>query len=192
MSNMKSELTSRLRSQLESRGVRLNSADLTAVLEEISPKASHVALGYALNLIRPFAAGMGLRVSRLSDFQVEVVIPSRLRNRNENQQIHEGAVLAAALEGARLLWERHAPLGEFEMHSRKIQMDFFKKDSEDLRLRLELSETLRESILAELRTRRESASDMTAQIYDKNDQLVAEVQMQLGLTHTPSLGSSKN
>lgn len=188
MSNMKSQLES----QLQTRGLRLNTSDITALLEEISPKASHAALGYAADLLRPFSVGMGLRISRLSDSQVEVVLPGRTRNKNEEGQMHEGAILAAAVEAARSLLQRHAPLGEFKISSRKIEIENFQPSSGELRFRLELSETLRESVLAELRKRRKSQLDLLVQAYDEKDFVVAEINLHLELHHTPSLSSKKS
>lgn len=179
-----------LKTQLEDRGIRLSAADLAALLEEVSPKASHAALGYALDIVRPFSAGMGLRISRLKDTQIEVVIPARTRNMNEAKQIHEGAILTAAIEAAKILWMRHAPMGNFEIAVTRIESEFFKVQTGECRLRMELAENTREVVLADLRDRRESASAADVQIFDENDQAVGSVQMQLKLKHTPALSSS--
>lgn len=187
MSNVKDQLKTRF----EQKGVRLSSADLTALLEEISPKASHVALSYAMDLLRPFSAGMGFRITRLSDVQVELLIPARTRNRNENGELHEGAILAGVFEGMRLLWERHAPLGDFKIRVQKTQIEMFKHPEEDVRVRLELSESLRESVLAELRKKRLAHAEMRAQVYDPNDQAVAEIHFHLELAHVPVLGTQE-
>lgn len=179
-----------LKSQLEDRGIRLNAADLAALLEEVSPKASHAALGYALDIVRPFSAGMGLRISRLKDTQIEVVIPARTRNMNEIGQMHEGAILSAAIEAVKILWMRHAPMGNFEIAVTRIESEFFKVQTGDCRLRMELAENTREVVLADLRDRREATSSADVQIFDDNDQAVGSVQMQLKLKHTPALSSS--
>ncbi|WP_413558905.1 PaaI family thioesterase [Bdellovibrio sp. HCB209] len=179
-----------LKSQLEERGIRLSAADLAALLEEVSPKASHAALGYALDIVRPFSAGMGLRISRLKDTHIELVIPARTRNMNEANQMHEGALLSAAIEAAKILWMRHAPMGNFEIAVTRIESDFFKVQTGECRLRMELAENNREVVLADLRDRRESSSSAEVQIFDENDQAVATVQMQLKLKHTPALANS--
>ncbi|WP_413585550.1 DUF4442 domain-containing protein [Bdellovibrio sp. HCB274] len=179
-----------LKTQLEDRGIRLSAADLAALLEEVSPKASHAALGYALDIVRPFSAGMGLRISRLKDTQIEVVIPARTRNMNELKQMHEGALLSAAIESAKILWMRHAPLGNFEIAVTRIESEFFKVQTNDCRLRMELAENIREVVLADLRERRESTATADVQVFDENDQAVGSVQMQLKLKHTPALAGS--
>ncbi|WP_413582785.1 DUF4442 domain-containing protein [Bdellovibrio sp. HCB288] len=176
-----------LKTQLEDRGIRLSAADLAALLEEVSPKVSHAALGYALDIVRPFSAGMGLRISRLKDTQIEIVIPARTRNMNELKQMHEGALLSAAIEAAKILWMRHAPLGNFEIAVARIESEFFKVQTGECRLRMELAENIREVVLADLRDRRESATTADVQVFDENDQAVGSVQLQLKLKHTPAL-----
>lgn len=175
------------KTQLEERGIRLSAADLAAMLEEVSPKASHAALSYALDIVRPFSAGMGLRISRLSDTQVEMVIPARTRNLSDTKAMHEGALLTAAIEAAKLLWMRHAPLGNFEIIVLRAEADFFKAQSEDCRLRMELSESVRELILSEVRERRESQTEAEIKIFDEHDQAVGSVILQLKLKHTPAI-----
>lgn len=176
-----------LKTQLEERGIRLSAADLAALLEEVSPKASHAALSYALDIVRPFSAGMGLRISRLSDSQVEMVIPARTRNLNDVKQMHEGALVTAAIESAKLLWMRHAPLGNFEILVTRMESEFFKIQTDDCRLRMELPETTREVVLAEIRDKREAEGEAEVKIFDVHDQAVGSVVMQLKFKHTPAL-----
>lgn len=177
-----------LKSELENRGIRLSAADIAALLEEISPKASHAALSYALDIIRPFSAGMGLRISRLSDTHVEMVIPARSHNLNENKYFHEGAFLTAAVETAKVLWMRHAPMGNFEISIESSETNFFKNQSEDCRIRMELSETTREVVLSEIRDRRQAQTECELKIFDENDQTVAEIRLHLKFKHTPAIG----
>ncbi|WII72554.1 hypothetical protein QJS83_01550 [Bdellovibrio sp. 22V] len=176
-----------LKSQLEERGIRLSAADLAALLEEVSPKASHAALSYALDIVRPFSAGMGLRISRLSDTQVEMVVPARTRNMSEANVMHEGALTTASIEAAKLLWMRHAPIGHFEINVGKVEAEFFKTLSSECRVRMELPETVREVVLAELRDRRESQAGAELKIYDENEQAIAELRLNLNFKHTPAL-----
>ncbi|WP_374034217.1 PaaI family thioesterase [Bdellovibrio bacteriovorus] len=180
-----------LKSQLEERGIRLSAADLAALLEEVSPKASHAALSYALDIVRPFSAGMGLRISRLSDTQVEMVIPARTRNLNEVKTMHEGALVTAAIEAAKLLWMRHAPMGSFEINVTRLESELFKVTSEECRVRMELPETVREVVLAEVRDHREAKAEVELKVFDSNDQAVAEFRLHLSFKHTPALPGSE-
>ena len=176
-----------VRTQLEDRGIRLSAADLAALLEEVAPKASHAALSYALDIVRPFSSGMGLRVSRLSDTQVEMILPARTHNLNEQNKIHEGALITAAIEAAKLLWSRHSPMGNFEINISKAELEVFKVLGNECRLRMELSETNREAHLGEIRDRRESTADAEIKFFDDHEQQTAEVRLQLQLKHTPAL-----
>ena len=176
-----------LKAQLEERGIRLSAADLAALLEEVSPKASHAALSYAMDMVRPFSAGMGLRISRLSDTQVEMVIPARTRNKNETGTLHEGALTAAAVEAVKLLWMRHAPMGEFEISVTRMEALFVKTQEDECRLRIELAEATRESVLSSLRDHREAKAEAEIKIFDENDQSVADIHLHLGFKHTPAL-----
>lgn len=176
-----------LKSQLEERGIRMSAADLAALLEEVSPKVSHAALSYALDVVRPFSAGMGLRVSRLSDTHVEMVIPTRTRNLNEQGFLHEGALSTAAIEAAKLLWMRHAPMGTFNIQVTKLEIELFRELSEEGRLRLEVPESTIEVVLAEVRDTRESEADADVRIADGNEQTVAEVRMKLKFKHIPAI-----
>lgn len=176
-----------LKTQLEERGIRMSAADLAALLEEVSPKVSHAALSYALDVVRPFSAGMGLRVSRLSDTHVEMMIPVRTRNLNEQGFLHEGALSTAAIEAAKLLWMRHAPMGNFTIQVTKLEMESFREVAEEGRLRLEIPESTIEVVMAEIRDTRESEAEASVRIADGNEQTVAEVRMTLKFKHTPAL-----
>ncbi|MNS63510.1 hypothetical protein D3C72_966060 [compost metagenome] len=176
-----------VKSQLEERGIRLSAADFAALLEDVSPKASHAALSYALDLVRPFSAGMGLRISHLADTHVEMVIPARTRNLSDTRVLHEGALVTAAIECAKILWMRHAPMGEFEISVTQLQSEFLKTQSDECRVRMELTESQRELVLAEIRQSREASSENSVKIFDSNDQAVAEIQITLKFRHTPAL-----
>ncbi|MNL29228.1 hypothetical protein D3C87_1509050 [compost metagenome] len=176
-----------LKNQLEERGIRMSAADLAALLEEISPKVSHAALSYALDVVRPFSAGMGLRVSRLSDTHLEMVIPTRTRNLNEDKMMHEGALVTAAIEAAKLLWSRHAPMGNFVITVTKIEFEMHRELLADGRLRIELPEATKEVVLSEVRDHRSSQAEAEVKVFDENEQAVADVRLHLQFKHTPAL-----
>lgn len=178
-----------LQTQLEQRGIRLSAADLAVVVEEIAPSASRAAVSYVADLMRPFAAGMGLRFARLSDTQVEVVLPIKTRNAlEESQEFHSGAVVTAGIEAVRALWMRHAPLGEFKIEVVSVNADFLSITQEDCRLRAELLEEDREECLSDLRANREAFSEMDVQVATDSEQVVAKIFIKLKLHHTPAIG----
>lgn len=176
-----------IKKKLEDRGLKLSPTDLAALIEELSPESSRTALSYALDLMRPFSAGMGFRVSKLTDTHIEMVIPTRTRNQNENSELHEGALLTAGIEAAKLLWMRHAPLGTFQLRVKKVNMEVLQKINQECRVRMELTETQREKILSELRQKTELNLENTLVFFDDNEQVLAELTLEMQAEYTPSL-----
>lgn len=183
------QVQSQLRTELESRGVRLSTVDLAALVEEMAPGFSKAALNSVLDYLKPFTAGLGFRVARLSDTQIELVVPSRTRSRTDTGEMHEAVFVAGAIEAARLLWNRHAPLGDFQVQVRSLQLDIHRPTRQDVRVRFELPETQRETCLAQLRQLREARSEASLRIIDEGEQEIAQVEMVLNLRHQPALES---
>lgn len=180
-----------IKSQLEERGIKLNPVDLAALLEEYSPQASNAALSYALDILRPFSSGMGLRVSKLADTHIEVIVPNRTRNMNEYKVLHEGALQTAAIESAKILWMRHAPMGIFIAELEKMEAEHLGTSEEEVRMRLEITDEQRESVLEQIRETRESKTECEVTCFDNYDQVLAKFKMTLKFKHTPSLESSE-
>lgn len=182
-------LQKQIRKELESRGLRWDATDFAAFVEDLAPVRSRVALGTALSYLRPLSAGLGLRVARLSDRTVEIVLPAKPRNLNENGAIHEGVLTAAATEAVKLIWTRHAPLGEFEIEVRSVALKIHRASPQDLRGRAELAETIREGVLSQLRQTRRADAEIDLRFFDSSEHLVAEATFALRLKHTPQLES---
>jgi hypothetical protein len=133
---------------------------------------------------------MGLRVSRLSDRQIEMILPHRKRNESTPGRIHEGALLTAGLEAARLLWLRHAPQGQFSVHVKETTLQILQDYEGDLRLRLELPELQRETVLMQLRSHHQATPNVSINVYDEKEKAIAKVDMTLQLKHIPVLAGS--
>ncbi|MNT91638.1 hypothetical protein D3C72_2327720 [compost metagenome] len=82
---------------------------------------------------------------------------------------------------------RHAPMGTFAIQVTKLEIELFRELSEEGRLRLEVPESTKEVVLAEVRDTRESEADADVRIADENEQTVAEVRMKLKFKHTPAI-----
>lgn len=186
---MLSILRKNLEKNLKNRGLSLRPTDLAAFVEGVVPKSSRVALSYALDFLRPFSAGMGFRITRLSDRHVELVIPARKRNQDDEGRIHEGALLTGALEAARLLWLRHAPLGDFKVHLQQSTFQVLQDYAGDIRVRMELPEVQCEDVLAQIRSHQQAQTDVVLHFFDEKEKSVAEVTMTLQLKHTPGLSA---
>ncbi len=181
-----------IRRWLQDRGLPISPADLAALIENVSPAASQGVLSYALDFIRPLALGMGLKIARLSDTQVEVSIPFRLKNQTENHEMDESVCTVAAIEAARNLWRRHAPMGNLEIRVLEMRFKKHRLIQESCRARMELSEALREKVLAQLRRQRVSECENNIALFDDKDQKVAEISARLELKWTPALNSTKD
>lgn len=181
------QVQSQIKSELENRGLRMTATDVAALIEEMAPAASRATLSAAMDFLRPFTAGLGLRVSRLSDTQIEIIIPARTRNLNEDGAIHESVMNAAAIEAAKLLWLRHAPLGDFSMQVTAVQFEFHRASKSEVRVRLEIPETARENNLSQMRQGRESISEMSLRFVDVAEQEVAQATLRMQLRHRPAL-----
>lgn len=174
--------------ELEERGLRLSAEDLALLLEEWSPASSRSALSFVVDFLRSFPAGMGLRVSRLSDTQIEMVLPARAKNLRGGV-FHEGALITAGIEAALTLWERHAPLGEFKIELMTVGCELHRSTGHELRVRAELAETARETVLSQLRQGGEAASELEVQLLDEGGQRVADLALRLRMRLTPALSS---
>lgn len=189
LSTLRKNIEMNLKKNLKDRGLSLRPTDLAALVEGVAPKSTRTALSYALDFLRPFSAGMGFRITRLSDQHVELLVPARKRNQDEEGRIHEGALLTGALEAARLLWLRHAPLGDFVVHLAKVQFHVLQDYSGDVRVRMELSEIQREAVLAQIRAHQRAETEGTVHFYDEKEKSVAEATMTLQLKHIPGLNA---
>jgi len=186
---MLSSLRKNIEKNLKDRGLSLRPTDLAAFVEGVVPKSSRTALGYALDFLRPFSAGMGFRITRLSDRHIELVVPARKRNQDDEGRIHEGALLTGALEAARLLWLRHAPLGDFKVHLERATFEVVQDYSGDVRVRMELPELQCQNVLAQIRSRQQAQTDVVLHFFDEKEKSVAEVTMTLQLKHIPGLNA---
>ena len=162
----------------EVKGIRPHIVDFMSYVEKWTPQASREALSYFLDFFRSSTLGMGIRVSKLNDTQIEVVLPKRPRNTDEDGGWLDSSVITAAVESFKILWLRHAPIGEFSFNIEKIVYEKRKTDaSESLRVRYELSSETREMALTELRANSITAVETTLMVFDDKDSIVSEVKI---------------
>ncbi|GIL17541.1 MAG: hypothetical protein BroJett040_12920 [Oligoflexia bacterium] len=153
-------------------------------LETPTPKA---ALNFALELLKPYLRSIDLRTSRLSPTHVEVIVPNKKKNLNENEEVDEGILLSSAIYAAELLWKKKQPEGGSTLRMTSAQIEILKPRKTHLRLRTELSLIAREAIFAELAEKNESHQDFTVQIYDAEDQIVGQIFLKITLHYQPVL-----
>lgn len=152
------------------------------LIDEYAPRL-HLVLDY----LKPQARALGLRVARLSPEKIEVVLPDRPRNRGEHAHLHEGAVTMAACEVARWLWLENKPDGVFELEFSKVQLEKIDVLIGDLRLRAELDDVAREKALYQFREMKRSEASMQVLVYNREEKLVAKVELEMQMSVTPTL-----
>lgn len=156
--------------------------DLTHNLEVAVPQ-----LSLALDFMRPHVRALGLRVARLSKDNIELILPAKFRNQSEAGYVLEGALVMAACEAAKWLWQQNRPEIGFQHGIQKIQLSCLQPLQGDLRLRIGLSEISRETVFLQLSKMNRSEHQDLVMIYDKDEQLVAQVEILSEFSLTPSL-----
>lgn len=145
------------------------------VAEQVSsPRTKHI-LNSALDLFRPHLISLGVRISVLGPSKVELSLPIKKRNLDEKGRLLPGVQVSAAIEAYKLLWQRNAPEGNFDLVVKSTEIKFFKTTKSDLCLRGELSEISRETKWAELSKNKKTDHEMTLHLFDDQEQMVAEV-----------------
>lgn len=174
---------------LHQRGLRLDPVDLAALLEEVSPRASKKFLSYALDILKPFTQGMGLTVKTLTETQIEVHLPLRPHNLTAQNEFHEGVLLGAAIETVKLIWGRHAPLGQFRLFTTEAELITPDPISQKVVFKLELDDQTRERCLSDLRNQKHSQYEQQVLIFDEQQKSLGRVNLQVHLAHQPLLTS---
>lgn len=170
----------------EVKGIRPHIVDFMSYVEKWTPQASREALSYFLDFFRSSTLGMGIRVSKLNDTQIEVVLPKRPRNLDEDGGWLDSAAITAAVESFKILWLRHAPIGEFHFEIAKLAYEKRKNElSETLRVRYELATESREMALTELRANSQVYVDTSVFVFDEKEAIVSEIK--IGATLKSSL-----
>lgn len=161
---------------------------LGAHLEERSPWLNRHFLGAASNLSEPFLVGMGLRVERLGEDAVEVILPGGWRNQGEGGLIHAGALATLGEFTSRLFWEHHLGLQYAEIEVVRVHLKSLARAAGDMRAVYRLPVSDREVILHRLRAQGRAEVSSEAAIYDRDARLVAEVEVEWRIQRHLALG----
>jgi hypothetical protein len=143
-------------------------------------------LNFALDFIRPYVQTLGLRVSKLTPEKVEIVVPAKLMTQDVNHNLDEGALVSASLFALKTLWKKNTPKGHFKIEIKKFEYEKIRDPKVPLRIRLEVSDLVREALFAELAENKTAMQEVTAHILDSDLQVLAKVHIQaeLGLLKT--------
>jgi hypothetical protein len=148
-------------------------------VEDYSRPGFNAMWSFVVNALRPFSAGMGLRVASLSPHLVDIVIPNWLRNQDAGH-LHEATYLTAIKEGQRL-W-LHRLLGEqTQFLLLSFQFNFLSTTTKSARARFSMEPQDLEIFLAEARQKSEIESVFQWQIFDENEIKCADVEIKIKL-----------
>lgn len=149
-------------------------------VEEYSKPGFNAMWSFVINVVRPFSAGMGLRISQLGPQNVEVVIPYWLRNQDEGP-LHEATYLTAVKEGQRLWLHRLLGAGvNFEVMSYQIRI--LQPIVGEARAQFSFESHEVEIFLREIRQKQTLEPTFFWQIQDASEKKCVEIEMQLKLT----------
>jgi hypothetical protein len=152
------------------------------LVNHIQGKPPQHILNFALDFIRPYIQTLGLRVSKLTSENVEVVIPGKVLYQDVNQNLDEGALISASLFAFKKLWKKNSPKGHFKIEIKKIEFEKIRDPKAPVRIRLELSAMTRETIFADLVESKTATQDIMAHILDSELQVLAKVHIQAELS----------
>lgn len=135
-------------------------------------------IGSAMGMIRePFTAGMGLWLERLDDECCRVRLPSHLRNRDQNWNVHSAAMGILVETAAREYWQRHFVATGTTMSLQSSSLRFFKSSRSDLRAIYTCHAQEREAGLYLLRSSGLLELETPVRVYDSHEQMIAEAQL---------------
>jgi hypothetical protein len=179
----------------EVKGLRPHIVDFMTYVEKWSPQMTREALSYFLDFFRSATLGMGLRVAKINDTQIEIVLPDRPKNLDEDGYFLESAFVTAGVESFKLLWLRHAPIGEFHFKIQKINFEktgtaLNERNFKNYRARFEIQPEQREMVLNQLRAEQRTLVDHKILFFDENEAIAAEMTLQSWISVVPSLESA--
>lgn len=160
-------------------------------IEKWSPRGSKEALGYVLDVAKPFLMGLGFRISKLTETQIEIVIPYRQKSLNDQNEIHESILLAAGLEAVQWIWIKQFPVGQIQTQIQSYHWQKMKAAQSEQRVRYSLEPDRREIILSNLRLNVQQELEATVCFFDENEQLTSELYFKMNLIHQPLLESTR-
>lgn len=147
------------------------------VLDQAEDGALKRSLNSALDLLRPHSLSLGLRVAKLSDTLCELVIPRKARNLDEQGFILEGVLVSSAVEALKVLLKRNLSGNELQVVCKSVGFELLRLGSGDLRVRAQLTEIQRETLLAELGKMKQSQLEVPVLIFDKTEQMCAQLHL---------------
>lgn len=149
-------------------------------VEDYSKPGFQAMWSFVVNVMRPFSAGMGMRVSHLSPGHVELVIPDWLRNKDE-KHLHEATFLTAAKEGQRL-WLQRLLGPETVLEVKNFNVRVLCPIETSARVSFTFEESERELFLHQLQQKQSLEQSFLWFVRDENEKACVEVEVKIKVT----------
>lgn len=186
-----SDLITELKLRMQQQGYNISFADFAYWLEKTSPKATQRVLSLALDLLKPYAGGLGLFPVFQSDDEFEFEIKARPRNLNSQGQLHIGALIGAAAEMCELFLQRHGPVAGFTFSSLEQQSEFEKSPLTYAHLRLEWPAVERERTFLKLQKEKDLEIALEVLVFDRQQKYLGQIKFAYQLKYKPRLSYQK-
>jgi hypothetical protein len=148
-------------------------------VEDYSKPGFNAMWSFVVNALRPFSAGMGLRVASLSPHLVDIVIPNWLRNQDAGY-LHEATYLTAIKEGQRL-WLHRLFGDQTQILLVSFQFNYLGPTEKSARARFSIEPQDLDIFLTEARLKSEVESVFNWQIFDEVEIKCADVELRVKL-----------
>lgn len=144
-----------------------------------SPKALQPALSYTLGWLSPELLGSGFRMTEISDFEIQALVPADSANLDQVGQIHQGLVLNASLELVRNFIVRHLPEAYFQIISSEIKINKQHQWAGDLKLNLVCDEAIMDQFFSDLQESKKASIHLIVQVEMKTSKKTDTVDLKL-------------
>lgn len=161
--------------------------------EAIDDPRVHRVLGHIDALVQPNVSSLGIRLSKITDHSVEVILPDWWRTRNPDG-VDEGALLSTAMLAVKTLVGQTAMFASLPVNYGQIQMEKHRPLGGRLRARSEWTHLQQESAWANLRNDGTEATQFRVGFFSDDEMKVAEIVVDVSfvlkasISHAPESG----
>lgn len=177
--------------RLQQQGVKLSLSDVAYWIERSSPQRARNFLSYALDLVRPFSAGLGVFCRFQTDDEIVLEMKLRPRNKSSEGDLHSGAVIGAAIEACELMLDRHGPVNGFSYQIKEQSATFEKRMVAPIFLNFEWPPAIREKMFMKMQKEKMTEAQFEILMSDKAHKSIGKVLLTYEFKYRPRLQISE-
>ncbi len=147
-----------------------------------SPELIRPALSYTLGWLSPELLGTGFRMVQVSDFEMKAHIPATSANLDANHELHQGLILNASLELAKIFINRHLSDNFYQIDSSEIKILKKQKWTGNLKLKLEVNNLELDNFFSELQQNKNTLLHLIILLELENSKKIDTVELKLNCT----------